>query len=98
MKCTDCKFYVEVAGGAPFYEGDFKRPAGECRRNALSSKLAGPKFTGEMAIAHWPVVAADDWCGEFSGKPAAPSTPPLEIQQAPVVPKRASRTVKKKAS
>lgn len=98
MKCTDCKFYVEVAGGASFHEGDFKHPAGECRRNAPSSKLAGLKFAGEMAIAHWPVVAADDWCSEFSEKPAPPLVPPLEIQQAPVVPKRATRPVKKKAS
>ena len=96
MKCSDCKFYMEVAGGAPLREGDFLRPAGECRRNAPLSKLAGPKFAGEMAVVHWPVVAADDWCGDFGEKPA-PAAPPLEIQQAPVLPKRAPRTVKKKA-
>ena len=97
--CSDCNFYSEVTGGAPFYEGDFKRPAGECRRHAPSSKLAGPKFAGEMAIAHWPVVAADDWCGDFEGKPAAVA--PIAIQQAPDIPaakKRAPRSIKKKAS
>lgn len=97
--CSQCNFYSEIAGGAPFYEGDFKRPAGECRRHAPASKLAGPKFAGEMAIAHWPVVAADDWCGDFDGKPAAVT--PIAMQQASVVPvattKRAPRSVKKKA-
>ena len=97
--CSDCNFYSEVAGGAPFYEGDFKRSAGECRRHAPASKLAGPKFAGEMAIAHWPVVAADDWCGDFEGKPVLPAH--MQTQQAPDIPvikKRAPRSIKKKAS
>lgn len=97
--CSKCSFYWEVVDGAPFYEGDFKRPAGECRRHAPSSKLAGPKFAGEMAIAHWPVVAADDWCGDFDSEPVA--VVPMETQQAPDIPvvkKRAPRSIKKKAS
>lgn len=38
----------------------------ECRRNAPV-----PKADGTAATAHWPTVAADDWCGEYKSKDTA---------------------------
>ncbi|MFP4125889.1 MAG: hypothetical protein ACLFU0_04495 [Alphaproteobacteria bacterium] len=43
----------------------FHAPQSECRRNAPV-----PKSEGTAASAHWPTVAASDWCGEYKPKDA----------------------------
>ena len=44
----------------------FNEAKSQCRRNAPT-----PSSETETNAAHWPVVASDDWCGEYKSKDAA---------------------------
>ena len=44
----------------------FNEAKSQCRRNAPT-----PSSGAGANAAHWPTVAADDWCGEFKDKDAA---------------------------
>lgn len=62
-RCAGCRFWV-------LWDSNAKRAGtGECRRRAPLpvTSLA----SSQDAIADWPLVYADDWCGEH--EPAEPT-------------------------
>ena len=83
--CSTCKFFKPSLTHEDF---------GECRLHAPQPTIGGSVVL-EDRMAQWPVVDTAHWCGQRVAKQEKVK---LEMQQAPDVPKRASRTVKKKAS
>ena len=60
LRCDSCKFYHEL---------DKKEEFGQCRKYAPKAHLVSQDELEENLIAViWPVIGADEWCGEFQRK------------------------------
>jgi hypothetical protein len=63
--CKDC-FYFEPFGTQGLVAQ--KRPTGKCRRNAPTPSFVSGVRTVRRDPDNWPVVAEDDWCGEYRAR------------------------------
>ena len=60
--CSECLFYEPFKASGLVEQ---KVPTGRCRRNAPAPSFTSGVRTVRRDPDHWPVVAHDDWCGEF---------------------------------
>lgn len=61
MRCSDCDFYE------PFYnENDEIQRTGQCRRYAPHPKEYAEGPGVKTVVPSWPVLDAEEWCGEFA--------------------------------
>src|SRR5262249_3492736 len=58
MACSRCLFYLKHQG-----EDDEENPHGEFRR--LPPTVRSNAKSREHSLGIWPIVLADDWCGEY---------------------------------
>ena len=63
--CSDCYFYEPFTSQGIIGQ---KNPSGKCRRHAPVPTYASGTRTVRRDPDSWPVVAPDDWCGEFRPK------------------------------
>ena len=59
MQCSDCRYWFTAQS--------------QCRRYAPQPAANGSASASSSGSAHWPSVAADDWCGEFQPAVVSPS-------------------------
>lgn len=71
--CTNCAFYRSLS----FTVGHSREPdSGECRRKAPSLNVFREyeSMIRTYSLASFPLVLADDWCGEFEPRAREAST------------------------
>jgi hypothetical protein len=60
MSCKTCKFWNEIPDYAL---------SGHCQRYAPRAHVSRNSGIFETVMAHWPVTAEEDWCGEWIAIP-----------------------------
>lgn len=69
-RCEHCRFFqanpTAAVPGTITISIDGVRGGGECRRRPPLART--PDNSGISKLAHFPLVACDDWCGEFESQ------------------------------
>ena len=81
MKCVNCMFWYADRIPPGTETSDVQRRY--CRRYPPEVHITPPARDGDRKVAnfYWPVVAADDWCGEYKAQPRV--TKPTVVSQKP---------------